>query len=39
MKKTQIIALVIGASVVTFILSVVFAINMVSISPKIWRKS
>ena len=34
MKNIQIIALVAGASVVTFIASVVFSINMVSISPK-----
>lgn len=34
MKNIQIIALIIGASLVTFILSVVFSINMVSISPK-----
>ena len=34
MKTTQIIALVAGASLVTFILSVVFSMNMVSISPE-----
>lgn len=34
MKNTHIIALVAGASILTFILSVLFAINMVSISPK-----
>ena len=34
MKNTQIIALVAGASFVTFIISVVFSINMASISPK-----
>ena len=34
MKNTQIILLVVGASLLTFILSVVFSINMASISPK-----
>ena len=34
MKNTQIIVLVAGASLLTFILSVVFSINMASISPK-----
>ena len=34
MKNIQIIALVLGVSLVTFVLSVVFSINMVSISPK-----
>jgi len=34
MKTTQIIALVAGASLLTFVLSVVFSINMASISPK-----
>lgn len=34
MKNTQIIALIVGVSILTFILSVVFSINMVSISPQ-----
>ena len=34
MKNIQIIALVAGASLVTFVLSVVFSINMVSIQPE-----
>ena len=34
MKNTQIIALVVGSCLVTFIASVIFSINMVSISPK-----
>ncbi len=34
MKNIQIVALVLGTGLVTFILSVVFSINMVSISPK-----
>ena len=34
MKNTQIILLVAGVGLVTFILSVVFSMNMVSIQPK-----
>ena len=34
MKKSQIIALVVGSCVVTFVISVLFSINMVSISPE-----
>ena len=34
MKTTQIIALVIGSCLLTFVASVLFSINMVSISPK-----